>query len=31
MDLNRLIELLGEKTSITLAGLLIGLLFGAFA
>ena len=31
MDLNSLIELLGEKTSITLAGLLIGLLFGAFA
>ena len=31
MDLNRLIEILGEKTSITLAGLLIGLLFGAFA
>jgi uncharacterized membrane protein YedE/YeeE len=31
MDLNSLIELLGEKTSITLAGLVIGLLFGAFA
>lgn len=31
MDMNSLIELLGEKTSITLAGLFIGLLFGAFA
>ena len=31
MDLSSLIELLGEKTSITLAGLIIGLLFGAFA
>nr|MBL8410468.1 YeeE/YedE family protein [Dechloromonas sp.] len=31
MDLNSLIELLGEKTSISLTGLIIGLLFGIFA
>ena len=31
MDLSSLIEQLGEKSSITLAGLLIGILFGAFA
>ncbi|MDP3540418.1 MAG: YeeE/YedE family protein [Azonexus sp.] len=31
MDLNSLIELLGEKTSITLTGLTIGLFFGIFA
>jgi len=31
MDLNSLIETLGEKTTVTLAGLLIGLLFGLFA
>ena len=31
MDLNNLLEQLGEKTTITLAGLLIGVLFGAFA
>ncbi len=31
MDLNSLTELLGEKTSMALAGLLIGLLFGICA
>lgn len=31
MDLNSLIETLGEKTSITLAGLTIGIFFGIFA
>lgn len=31
MDLNNLIEALGEKTSITLAGLTIGIFFGIFA
>ncbi len=31
MEISSLIELIGEKSSITLAGLLIGLLFGAFA
>jgi uncharacterized membrane protein YedE/YeeE len=31
MDISSLIELVGEKSSITLAGLLIGILFGAFA
>ena len=31
MDLNSLTELLGEKTTITLTGLVIGLLFGVCA
>ncbi len=31
MDFNSLLETLGEKTSITLAGLIIGLFFGIFA
>ena len=31
MDLNALTELLGEKTTIALGGVIIGLLFGAFA
>ena len=31
MELSQLIDILGENTTITLAGLLIGTLFGLFA